>query len=218
MKVATNAGVVLAALACRGTVLAAPASVPTPESIEFPRLEIAGTGFLGLVFGERCPASTSDAVICPLETSLAGVRLTPLWRVFPHVAFGLTAGVAWLPSDGDVHTKWWDLQLVARRYYRTPAPLQVWLDGAVGIAVAVDSLPAYVPFGGTALPASTIRTWAPAFAIGVGLESEFERYLRIAPGLRGQFYGFGRDGPNPTYGAQFAVLLEISIVAVGAYR
>jgi hypothetical protein len=219
MKVATWAGVVLAALACSNTGLAAPASIPATESSGVPRLEIAGTGFVGLAFGERCPASTSDAVVCTLATGVWGARLSPLWRVVPHVAFGLTAAVAWVPSEPDVHTKWWDAQLVGRYYFGKPAPLQFWLDGSAGIAAAVDSLPAYVSFGGTALPASTITTWAPAFAMGVGFESAIERYLRIAPGLRGQFYGVRRNGPNGAlYGSQFAVLLEISIVAVGAYR
>lgn len=47
-------------------------------------------------------------------------------------------------------------------------------------------------------------------------EIESVRHIRLAPGFRVQFYGFHRAGPSAlSYSPQTAVLLELSMVAVG---
>lgn len=194
-------------------------SEPAAPQSEIPRLSVAATAFAGPAFGFWCGPSVSDVVQCGDKSLLAGLRLSPRWRLSHDWALGFSAGVAWVGHDQQGKTKWWDAQFAGRYYLGAAAASQFWLDASAGLVSAVESLPAHLSETGQPQPASHISTWAPAGSLAIGRDAEVLRYLGVAPELRVTFFGLNRDGPAIlTYRPQTLVLLGLSVVGFGFYR
>ncbi len=139
-------------------------------------------------------------------------------RVNPSWALGLSGGVVWLGDGRDVITQWWDIQAEGRYYLGRVAASQIWLAAGLGGVNAVERVPRYVGEDGTSHSARNIENLAPCGSFAFGQDYELSHYLGTALDLRFVFYGFHDVRPGNYETPQLAMVLELSVAALGFYR
>jgi len=221
MRACFLAGLVLA-IGCWQAHAFAQTTVDVAASKDAPRLTVGGTALFGTVLGSLCAPTTGDAISCGPDSTIAGVRLSPRWRLFHDWALGLSGGLAWLGGGGNVPTKLWDIQFTGRYYFGATAASQYWLDGSAGLVAVEEDWPSYVTDSGMVRSATTYTTWAPAGSLGFGRDVPILRSFGVAPETRVHCLGFNTNDafPNtaPQYRPQVLVALGLSVVGFGFYR
>ena len=196
--------------------------VITAASHEVPRLAVGGTALFGTVLGSLCAPTTGDVIFCGVGSTVAGLRLSPRWRLGNDWAMGISGGVAWLGRGGNVPTKLWDIQFSGRYYLGATAVSQYWLDASAGLVAVEEDWPTYVTDSGMARSAATYTTWAPAGSLAFGRDVQILRSFGVAPEIRVHCLGFNVNDefPNtaPQYRPQVIVVLGLSLVVFGFYR
>jgi hypothetical protein len=194
----------------------------TTPAREVPRLTVGGTALFGTVLGSLCAPTTGDMISCGAYSTIAGLRLSPRWRLSDAWAAGLWGGVAWLERGGNVPTKLWDVQLTGRYFLGAAAESQYWLDASAGMVAVQEDWPNYVTDSGMARAANTSIAWAPAGSLAFGRDLEILRSFGVAPEIRVHCLGFNTNDalPNaaPQYRPQVLVVLGLSVVGFGFYR
>lgn len=187
--------------------------------IEYPRFAVSATAAAGPAFANRCPLATSDMTYCTHTRGVAGFRISPRVRVGSDWALGLSGGVLWLGDGQDVTTQWWDVQVEGRYYLGTVSASQVWLAASLGAVDAVERVPAYSVDTGVNHSARNIENLAPCGSLALGRDYGLSRHLGIALDVRFILNGFHDVKPAGNYEPpQPAVLLELSVNGLGAYR
>jgi hypothetical protein len=197
-------------------------TVTTAASHEVPRLTVGGTVLFGTVLGSLCAPTTGDVISCGADSTVAGLRLSPRWRLSNDWAVGISGGVAWLGRGGNVPTKLWDIQFTGRYHLGATTASQYWLDASAGLVAVEEDWPTYVTDSGMARSATTYSTWAPAGSLAIGRDVQILHFFGVAPEIRVHCLGFNVNDefPNtaPQYRPQVIVVLGLSLVGLGFYR
>ena len=194
----------------------------TAASTEVPRLTLGATALFGTVLGSLCAPTTGDMISCGAYSTIAGLRISPRWRLSNAWAVGISGGVAWLGRGGNVPTKLWNMEFTGRYYLGATAASRYWLDASAGVVAVEEDWPTYITDSGMARSATTYTTWAPAGSLAIGRDIQILRSFGVAPELRIHCLGFNVNDefPNtaPQYRPQVMVVLGLSLVGFGFYR
>jgi hypothetical protein len=197
-------------------------TVTTAASHEIPRLTVGATALFGTVLGSLCGPTTGDVISCGAGSTIAGLRISPGWRLGNDWAVGISGGLAWLGRGGNVPTKLWDIQFAGRYYLGATSASQYWLDASAGLAAVEEDWPTYVTDSGMARSATTYTTWAPTGSLAFGHDVQILRTFGIAPEIRIHCLGFNVNdafsNAAPQYNPQVLVVLGLSVVGFGFYR
>ena len=197
-------------------------AMSTAVSTEVPRLTLGATALFGTVLGSLCAPTTGDVISCGAYSTIAGLRISPRWRLGNAWAVGISGGVAWLGRGGNVPTKLWDMEITGRYYLGAAAVSQYWLDASMGLVAVEEDWPTYVTDSGMARSATTYTTWAPAGSLALGRDVQIQRSFGVAPEIRIHCLAFNVNDefPNaaPQYRPQVMVVLGLSVVGFGFYH
>jgi hypothetical protein len=180
---------------------------------------IAATAAAGVRFGTYCAPTVSDFVVCPMGSTLAGLRLAPRWRFDESWALGVYGELLAAQDVIDADQTWWSGGVVVRYLIGPVAPAQFWLEAGAGAIASVDSMRGGTIVPGTVVPAQEYVTWAPGGTLGVGRDWQLAEHIGIVLELRASQFLFDRDGPYAlSLQPQTVVILGLGVVGFGFAR